>query len=187
MSLVTVADYELLTGTDVPAEQEAQLQALLDAASAAIQRATGQTIEKARTTDEVHCLEQPRATLMVDEVPIIEADPDDTLVVLAPDGSVEPRANYTVLADSGELKHCDCHPWWMGVYLVTYSHGYDPVPPELQAFICGAVQAVWGVPAGVAQQSVGSYSVTYRDAPGIAALADLSGGILDRYTVSDPA
>jgi hypothetical protein len=189
MSLVTVAEYEALTGVDVPADDEARVQAMLDAASAAVQGATGQTIEKARSEAELVILDQWRQTIVLDEVPLIEGDPDDTLVVTDPDGEVVPRDHYTALPGSSSLKHCDCHPWAPGCYSVAYSHGYDPVPADLVALIVGSVQGVLGVPAGVAQQSVGSYSVTFRegsDTAGLAGIGSGSGGMLDRYKVPSP-
>ena len=106
MTLATVEDYERLTGTDVPDGAETdRIQALLDVASAAVQGATGQTIERARTT-EVVCLDWPRPTLVLDEVPLIEGEDPDTLVVRGPDGEVVPRDHYTALPKTSELKHC---------------------------------------------------------------------------------
>jgi hypothetical protein len=186
-SLVTVEDYERLTGVDVPAEDEPRVQALLDAASAAVQGATGQTLGRARSTEPV-VLEQWRQTLVLDEVPLYEADPDDALIVTDPDGEVVPRDHYDVDLKTSTLKHCDCHPWPPGCYTVEYSHGYDPVPPDLVALIVGSVQGVVAAPAGVQSRSVGSYSVTYRDGADVAGLGALGtgGGMLDRYRVPAP-
>lgn len=186
MSLVTVADYEELTGVDVPTADEPRVQAMLDAASAAVQRITGQTIEKARTTEQAHVREW-RMTLVLDEVPLIEADPDDTLIVTGPSGDVVAREDFVVIAETSELRGV---VWAPGVYEVQYTHGYDPVPADLVALIVGSVQSVMGgAPAGVASQSVGSYSVTY--APGAGTVGGAAGSVegspvLDGYRVPAP-
>jgi hypothetical protein len=182
MSLATVDDYETLTGTDVPAGAETdRVQALLDVASAAVQGATGQTIEKARTV-ETFCLEQLSPVILLDEVPLIEASPDDELVV-EHEGEVVPRDHYSVDLSTSTLKHCDCHPWWVGEYAVTYTHGRDPVPPDLVGLVVGAVHSVIAAPAGVASQSVGSYSVAYREGADVAGLGSLGGATVDRYAM----
>ena len=127
MTLATVADYELLTGIDVPTDDEPRVQAMLDVASAAIQGATGQTIERARTLAEVVIVETPAAALLLAEGPVYEASPDDEVVVRIAD-EVVPRDHYSVLADSAMLKHCDCHAWWSGCYEVDYLPRIRPGP-----------------------------------------------------------
>ena len=188
MSLATVADFELLTGTDVPADDEPRVQALLDAASAAVQGATGQTLVLERTTELV-VLDYYSPSLLLDEGPVVEdllADPAVEVVVLDPSGELVPRDHYTVLADAAALKHCDCHAWSPGCYSVTYSHGFDPVPADLVALVCGSAARVLAVPAGMAgvqAQSVGSYSVTFRDDAGVGELSMVGGSIVDRYSL----
>jgi hypothetical protein len=184
MSLVTIDDYERLTGANVPPSDEARVQGLLDAASAAFQGATEQTIERARTTELV-MLDSYAQALLLDQAPVYEADPDDLLVVTDPHGDVVPRDHYEVLAKSATLKHCDCRPWSPGCYSVTYSHGFDPVPPDVQVLIAAAVSRVERNPAGdlIAQQSAGSWSVTYRDGGSRADLATVGGPMVDRYSL----
>jgi hypothetical protein len=181
-SPITVEDYERLTGHDVPPEDEERVQALLDAAWAAVQGATGQTLSRERTTELV-MLDGWRQTLMLGQVPIIEAEPDDTLVVTGPDGEVVPRDHYTVLPESGELKHCDCHPWPPGCYEVTYTHGFDPLPADLVMVVVGSVDSVLTPVGGVTAQSVGSYSVSFAATRTAEDLASVGGSVVDRYRI----
>lgn len=44
---------------------------------------------------------------------------------------------------------------------VSYSHGYETLPPELKGIVLDIAARAITSPAGVVQESVGSYSVTY--------------------------
>jgi hypothetical protein len=179
-SLATLADYELLTGIDVPdGAASDRVEALLVSATAAIQRETNQTLCSVEGDVLRFCLDQYRQTLVLPEVPVANVE------VVDPSGVTVPPDHYTVDAASGQLKHCDCRPWAPGEYVVVYDHGFDPVPPDLVALSVGLAQAVAAVPAGVASQSVGSYSVTFREGVGVG--AGLAGSAVDAYRIADPA
>jgi len=81
--------------------------------------------------------------------------------------------------------------WWdddgyPGAYRVTYSHGYQQVPADVVAVVCGMVLRTLTAPTmagGVTSETIGSYS--YRlETPGAGLMVTLSQDdrrVLDRY------
>lgn len=156
-TLATLADYELLTGVDVPTNDEPRVTALLEATTGAIQVLTGQTLLEVVDDVITVCVEPGWPTIVLPEVPVT------AVAVVDPSGDLVPADHYSVEAAAGLLKHCDCRPWDVGEHTITYTHGYNPVPPDLVAYTVGVTQRGISAPAGVRSQSVGSYSVTYSD------------------------
>lgn len=51
---------------------------------------------------------------------------------------------------------------------VTYTHGYSPIPGDVKAIVLETASRAWRSGAGLTQESVGSYSVTYaRESAGV--------------------
>ncbi|MEQ9337809.1 MAG: hypothetical protein RJQ03_11520, partial [Miltoncostaeaceae bacterium] len=55
--------------------------------------------------------------------------------------------------------------------VITYDHGYDPVPQEVRVICLEAVVRVWVNPGSVSQEGYGSEQVSYPDAYGLLLLA----------------
>lgn len=64
---------------------------------------------------------------------------------------------------------------WSGTSVpveVVYTHGYDGAPADVKAVVAQAAARAWQSGPGIAQESVGSYSVTYaRESAGVSLLA----------------
>lgn len=70
---------------------------------------------------------------------------------------------------------------------VVYTHGYDGAPADVKAVVAQAAARAWNSGPGVAQESVGSYSVTYtRESVGVSLLAS-ERDQLSRYRRTDGA
>ncbi|GAB2718123.1 hypothetical protein [Streptomyces bullii] len=177
-SLATVADLATLLGRTFTPEQEAQAQALLDQASAVVRAYVRQDITKATTTDTFTMrrvdpiLHRCAGAVTLPQRPVVEIT--------------------TVLVDGTETQD-----WWQDgnelllrswawdqppaahrppQVTVTYTHGWDPVPADIQAIVMQAANRVLVNPSGVRSETVGGESVTYL----IPAVGEYLGVLLSR-------
>lgn len=162
-SLATVADLATLLGRTFTPEQELQAQALLDQASAVVRSYVRQDISRATTTDTFTMrrvdpvLHRCAGAVTLPQRPVVDID--------------------TVLIDGTETQD-----WWQDgndlllrswtwdrppaahrppQVTVTYTHGWDPVPAEIQAIVMQAANRVIVNPSGIRSETVGGESVTY--------------------------
>ena len=66
-------------------------------------------------------------------------------------------------------------PHWGGPsarVTVTYTHGFATVPPSVKAAVLSMAARAAASPAGVRQESIAGYSVTYADAGVMVRLSD---------------
>lgn len=186
-SLATVADLATLLGRTFTPEQEQQAQALLDQASSVVRAYVRQDITRATTTDT---FTMRRADPLLHRCGGVVTLPQRPIVDIT-----------TVLVDGVETLD-----WWLdGVDLllrawswdhppaahqspqvtVTWTHGYDPVPGDIQAVVMQAANRVLVNPSQVRSETVGGESVTYLipstgEALGVL-LSRTEQKVLDRY------
>lgn len=162
-SLATVADLATLLGRTFTPEQEQQAQALLDQSSSVVRAYVRQDITRATTTDT---FTMRRADPLLHRCGGIVTLPQRPIVDVA-----------TVLVNGVEV-----FDWWLdGSELlvrtwawdrppsahqppqatITWTHGYDPVPGDIQAIVMQAANRVIVNPSGIRSETVGGESVTY--------------------------
>lgn len=193
-ALASPVDLEARLGRELtPAEQE-RVEALLGDASALVRSYTGQTF--AHVEDDVVVLRAVGGVIVLPQRPVTavtrveviggsEALPDFTTSDWLFDGIDSIR-----IGDGGTIINLP-EAWWdddgyPGTYRVTYSHGYQQVPGDVVAVVCGMVNRTLTAPTmagGVTSETIGSYS--YRiESPGMGlavALSDEDRKILARY------
>jgi hypothetical protein len=186
-SLATVADLATLLGRTFTTEQEQQAQALLDQASSVVRAYVRQDITRATTTDT---FTMRRADPLVHRCGGVVTLPQRPVVSIT-----------TVLADGVET-----FDWWLDgsdllvrawawdhppaahqppQVTVTYTHGWDPVPGDIQAIVMQAANRVLVNPSAIRSETVGGESVTYLipatgEALGVL-LSRTEMKVLDRY------
>lgn len=186
-SLATVADLATLLGRTFTTEQEQQAQALLDQASSIVRAYVRQDITRETTTDT---FTMRRADPLLHRCGGVVTLPQRPVVDIA-----EVKVNDVATAD-----------WWQeGSELlvrswawdrpptahqapqvtVTYTHGWDPVPGDIQAIVIQAANRVMVNPSQIRSETVGGESVTYLipatgEALGVL-LSKAEQRVLDRY------
>ncbi|MFD7996838.1 hypothetical protein [Streptomyces mexicanus] len=186
-SLATVADLAMLLGRSFTPEQEQQAQALLDQASSVVRAYIRQDITRATTTDAftlrrvdplrygcVGAVTLPQRP--VEEVTLVEVDGVATADWWL-DGS-----ELLVRGWSWDLPPAAHQPPRVAV---TYTHGWDPVPGDIQAIVMQAANRVLVNPRQIRSEAVGGESVTYLipatgEALGVL-LSKVEMRVLDRY------
>jgi hypothetical protein len=177
-SLATVADLATLLGRTFTPEQELQAQALLDQASSVVRAYVRQDITRATTTDT---FTMRRADPLLHACGGVVTLPQRPIVDIA-----------SVLIDGTTTQD-----WWQeGSDLllrswawdqppaahrppqvtVTYTHGDDPIPGDIQAIVLQAANRVIVNPSGIRSETVGGESVTYL----IPAVGEYLGVLLSR-------
>lgn len=186
-SLATVADLATLLGRTFTAEQEQQAQALLDQASSVVRAYVRQDITKATTTD----------TFTMRRLdPLRDGSAGAVTLPQRPVESIT-----TVEVGGAETVY-----WWLEQnelrlrpvvwyqppaaheapqVTVTYTHGWDPVPGDIQAIVMQAANRVLVNPSQIRSETVGGESVTYLipatgEALGVL-LSRTEQKVLDRY------
>ena len=165
------------SGFDSP-ERQAQAAAALAAAAGTIRALTGQHLT--RVDDDVAVMDwNGDQSLFLPELPVTDVALVEARAALDdPDTWVEwPAGQLQWSMRSGELVLA-CEPWtgwasgtwppsWLGTpgrmlggVRVTYSHGYDPAPPELVGVAYGMAARMLDAPGGAAlsSETIGGYS-----------------------------
>lgn len=168
-SLATVADLAAILGRTFTAAQESQAQALLDQASSIVRAYVRLDITRATTTDTFTMRWSDRQHLGT------PFDCNRHGQVTLPQRPVE-------TVTSVEVNGTVTQDWWLEqdqLYLrsvpwlgppgahqapqveVTYTHGWDPVPGDIQAIVMQAANRVMVNPSGIRSETVGGISTTY--------------------------
>jgi hypothetical protein len=177
-SLVTVADLAARLGRTLTSAQELQAQALLDDASSVVRAYVRQDITRATTTD---VFTMRRADPLLHRCGGVVTLPQRPVVDVA---SVS--VNGTATADwwqEGDEILVRAWAWDQPPaahrapqVTVTYTHGWDPVPGDIQAIVMQAANRVMVNPSGIRSETVGGESVTYL----IPAVGEYLGVLLSR-------
>jgi hypothetical protein len=160
---VTVADFAARLGRTLTPAQEAQAQALLDDASSVVRAYIRQDITRATTTDTFTMrradplLHRCGGIVTLPQRPVVDID------------SVS--VNGTVTSDWWQEGNDILVRAWAWdqppaahrapQVTVTYTHGWDPVPGDIQAIVIQAANRVMVNPSGLRSETVGGESVTY--------------------------
>ncbi|MGY4859511.1 hypothetical protein [Cryobacterium sp. AP23] len=148
-ALASVADLATLTGK--PAT-DAKLLLALKRASARFRGAVGHPVS--RVSDDVVLLDGDGSrALLLPAAPVIGT----TAVEI--DGV--PITDYRTSAARGILRRPAGWPDDLGNVQVTYSHGYDQVPGDIEDAVLEQAELQYKVLAGVQQASLGAQSVTF--------------------------
>jgi hypothetical protein len=196
-ALATTDDIKARLGRDLSEAEAARVDALLADASAMVRAYTGQDF--AVTDDDQITLRGQGGAVRLPQRPVTavasvvaiggDGAPDVTLVDWIWDGVDQVRI--------GEGSYIINLPavWWdddgyPGTYRVTYSHGFEDVPADVVAVVCGMVMRTLTAPTmagGVQSETIGPYS--YRlDAAGTGLSVMMSQGdrdALKRYRRTD--
>lgn len=76
-------------------------------------------------------------------------------------------------------------PWLPGTLQVTYTHGYQTIPAEIQAIVLRIAAQVASNPLFLQSKKVGEDAVVFGSFPGGMTLRDTDKAILDRYVVQE--
>lgn len=183
--LATPADVVARLGRAFTAMEDVRVGPLLTDASAAVRAYTGQTLTLVE--DDVARLRQQRRFLTLPQRPVT-----DVTSVVDADGTEVGFSWYEgddqVYIGGVSAIRIDLDfpmPDWRPL-TVTYSHGYDPVPDDIIAVVCGVTLRALGrtpLESGVQQQSIAGYSETIGPvgAAGPVGFLNEEKAILDRY------
>lgn len=167
-ALATADDLAARFGRDLTPAEEARAEALLADASAMIRAFTGQDF--AVVDDDQVTLRGQGGTVRLPQRPVTavtsliaiggDGAPDVTVIDWIWDGIDQIRI--------GEGSFVINLPaiWWdddgyPGTYRITYSHGYETVPADVVAVVCGMVMRTLTAPTmagGVRSETIGPYS-----------------------------
>lgn len=161
--LATVADLATLLGRTFTTEQEQQAQALLDQASSVVRAYVRQDITRATTTDTFTMrradpvLHRCSGLITLPQRPVVD------ITEVKVDGTVsadwwQEGSELLVRGWTWDLPPAAHRPPQV---TVTYTHGWDPVPGEIQAIVMQAANRVIVNPSGIRSETVGGESVTY--------------------------
>jgi hypothetical protein len=169
LPLATVADVELVFGP-IDDEERAKVARLLDWASAGVRRWCRQALSRV-DEDEVVVPSSGTSLIVLAERPVVEVH--DVVVERGPGFWTAETGRFT-WDPAGNLRRLDGRPWGrrFDPVVVTYSHGYDPVPDELvglvAAKVAGALAGTHANPDGLKSLQTGAMSETYSNNLGTA-------------------
>jgi hypothetical protein len=177
-SLATVADLATLLGRTFTPEQEQQAQALLDQASSVVRAYVRQDITRATTTDTFTMrradplLHRCGGVVTLPQRPVVDIDAVAVNGVETQDWWQDGN-DVLVRAWSWDQPPAAHRPPQV---TVSYTHGWDPVPADVQAIVMQAANRVLVNPSGIRSETVGGESVTYL----IPAVGEYLGVLLSR-------
>jgi hypothetical protein len=175
MAFATSDDLRVELGiTTFTEDQEARAVRRIDGATGAIQRYCRQTIELVED-DSVSLVGSWSAGLVLPEWPVTEV----TSVVIDGD-TLTADTDYVFDGQHTLWRGSTAFSWddWSWRYppprgydshwggpetqiTVVYSHGFDPVPPEVVEICVSAALRGWDTPTGATQRQIGSWSASY--------------------------
>ncbi|WP_147982150.1 hypothetical protein [Streptomyces sp. MS191] len=179
-----MADLAAILGRTFTPEQELQAQALLDQASSVVRAYVRLDITKSTTTDTFALGWPDRGQHVVSDgcwrygQVTLPQRPIEAVTSVKINGS----ASQDWWLDN-DLLHVRSVPWLgpPGAHQppqveVTYTHGWDPVPGDIQAITLQAANRVIVNPSGIRSETVGGISTTYL----IPAVGEYLGVLLSR-------
>lgn len=168
-----------------------QAQTALNAATAIIQKTTGQTLS-AVTGDKVILNPSPDGTVMVPELPVTNVS---LVEILTPDlttgtptwTSLDPsQYRWNTRGMVYLIQPVQTWPLQWDTVRVTYDHGYSPIPDALFDVCLSVAARLVDNPYGYNSTNVGGVSVGMGGSSGVT-LRDWELVILDRFTLMELA
>jgi hypothetical protein len=186
-SLVTVADLATRLGRTFTPQQELQAQALLDDASSVVRAYVRQDITRATTTDVFTMRRADPLLHRCGGVVTLPQRPVVDIASVSVDGTATSdwwQEDSDILVRAWTWDHPPAAHRAPQV-TVTYTHGWDPVPGDIQAIVMQAANRVMVNPSGIRSETVGGESVTYL-IPAVGEylgvlLSNTEKKVLDRY------
>lgn len=167
---------ELAVWLGVP-DDDAKLLAALNAASRRFRGAVRHPVSLV-TGDSIVLDGNGRPSLLLPAAPVTAVDSVEV------DGEVLEAGTSYSWSQDGFLRHLDgCWPDRLRCIEVTYSHGYDLVPEDIQEVVIDQAQAIYAVQPGVQQKTVGSQSVTFGAQAATGVTAQWS-SVVERYRLN---
>lgn len=133
--LVTMEQLAAYLELPVGSMNTARAQMMIDGASAAIRQFTNQTLSL--VVDDVVTMDPSGGRfLWLDQLPVVSVS---SVVV---EGRTLDPSEYRVDGETGRLARRGWHRWWgkPGGIVVTYTHGYATVPPDLVSVCLGMAE-----------------------------------------------
>ncbi|HVL82623.1 MAG TPA: hypothetical protein VM840_13625 [Actinomycetota bacterium] len=165
MALAGAEELVHLVGTEV---DQLRAERCLELVSAAIKGEAGNEVER-RDGHEVRLRGTWRTELWLPNPPVLSVDVVEVDGQTLPEGGWEWRRSGLLLRSAPPLSNARPVWGWGGPRTeirIVYSHGFDPVPGDLQAVCLQAAARLYANPGGVQAESIGSYSVTYPHSGG---------------------
>jgi hypothetical protein len=162
-SLVTVADFAQRLGRTFTPEQELQAQALLDDASSVVRAYVRLDISRATTTDTFTMRRVDPLRHGCAGAVTLPQRPIEAVTAVVVDGVATADwwldgSDLLLRAWSWDQPPAAHQP---PQATVTYTHGWDPVPGDIQAIVMAAANRVIVNPSSLRSETVGGESVTY--------------------------
>jgi len=148
-ALASTDDFEMVTGA-MP--DEFRVSRLLEMASAAVRRYTGQVIST--VAGDVALVPAFGAFAVV-----LPQRPVTAVSAVTIDGVTQLPADYN-WTRSGALT-TDLNTWGNLPLTVTYDHGYTEIPDDIVQVVCSVANRAVVNPSGIRSETVGGYSVVH--------------------------
>lgn len=155
VSLATIADLEVVLGSEIADGADTdRAERLIEMASATVEDWCGRAFTK--VTDDVISVKVGRNGLLrLPNGPVASVGS-----VVSVDGDTVDADAYTL---RGDIIYRTCGSWWPGLWTVTYTHGYDPIPDSVIKAVCKLVALdMSGASIGYQSESLGDWSGTVR-------------------------
>lgn len=180
--LATVADLSTFAQLSLePADATAAL--LLKVASGMVRTYLQQDL--VRVDDDVEVLDPVGGLVELPNLPVVSV----SLVEITNDGgatwiAVDPTS-YTVSRRLGLINARPysgvCWPSDPESWRVTYTHGFETIPPEITGVVCGVAARAYSSPIGIDMERTGQRQVKYAvESQGFSALEQ---AVLDKYRI----
>ncbi len=189
-SLVTVADFATRLGRTLTPDQQNQAQALLDDASGVVRAYLRQDVNLATTTETFTMRRRDPVQHRCSGAVTLPQRPIVSISTVTVDGTATAdwwRDGSDLLLRSWSWARPPAAHQPPQV-VVTYTHGWDPVPADIAAIVMQAANRAMVNPGQVRSETVGGESVTYLipttgEALGVL-LSKTEQRVLDRYRLT---
>jgi len=162
-AFATAEDLATHIGKDLSAKETATASQALDHASEVIRGYTQQTLDLV-TNDPLTLYSLGEPKLFIPQLPIV------SVASVVENGTTLPTADYYVEKENGLLykKYGFWYPFtWgdPGTVVITYTHGFATIPQDIKNVCEVLAGGMMTNPVGVSQESLGTYSATYKPDP----------------------
>jgi hypothetical protein len=172
-TFATIEELAAYTGREI-AEDNASAALALSMASDAVRAYCMQNISA--VANEEYTAEGPNSrVILLPEVPVT------AIASVEIDGTALETTEYTWTRTGILTKLANIWQTETADVIITYSHGYATTPGPVKAATLSLAARILDAPAGVKQETIGAYSVTYSN--GVPVLIDSETANLDQYRV----
>lgn len=170
IAFATIDDLSAYMNKPIPAD-DATAELALSLASDAVRAYCRQDVSQATTTE---VLEGTGSTLLM-----LAQTPVSSVGLVKVDGTTVESSAYAFTQFGALYRKVGTWPGVFSRIEVTYTHGWPEVPGPVKAATLSVAARIIDSPAGVRQETIGAYSVTYTN--GVPALLETETLSLDPY------